>query len=51
MNTKKSFLAIAAIALFALSSCSSTSSNDDDSLYETNSIEKKLIKPRPGYGG
>lgn len=44
MNTKKSLLAIAAIALFALSSCTSTNSSDDDKLYETNSIDKEHIK-------
>ncbi|MCR1024001.1 peptidase m28 [Cellulophaga baltica] len=41
MNTKKSLLAIAAIALFALSSCTSTNSSDDDKLYENNAIDKE----------
>ncbi|QXP54376.1 peptidase m28 [Cellulophaga sp. HaHa_2_95] len=47
MNTKKSLLAIAAIALFALSSCTSTSSSDDDKLYEENAVDKSEIKILP----
>ncbi|WFO16378.1 peptidase m28 [Cellulophaga baltica 4] len=43
MNTKKSLLAIAAIALFALSSCTSTNSSDDDKLYERSSIDRTEI--------
>ena len=43
MNTKKPLLALAAIACFALTSCTSTSSADD-SVYENDSIEKTRIK-------
>ena len=43
MNTKKPLLALAAIACFALTSCTSTSAADD-AVYENDAIERKLIK-------
>lgn len=43
MNTKKSFLALAAIACFALTSCTSSSSADD-ALYENDSVDKTKLK-------
>lgn len=43
MNTKKPFLALAAIACFAFTSCTSTSASDD-AAYENDSIEKTRIK-------
>jgi outer membrane lipoprotein SlyB len=43
MNTKKPLLALAAIACFALTSCTSTSASDD-AVYENDSIDKTTIK-------
>tara|TARA_R110000796_G_scaffold88850_6_gene192063 strand:+ start:134480 stop:134662 length:183 start_codon:yes stop_codon:yes gene_type:complete len=43
MNTKKPLLALAAIACFAFTSCTSTSSADD-SVYENDSIDKTTVK-------
>tara|TARA_R110000868_G_scaffold4211_13_gene26629 strand:+ start:34643 stop:34825 length:183 start_codon:yes stop_codon:yes gene_type:complete len=43
MNTKKPLLALAAIACFALTSCTSNSASDDNA-YENDSIEKTRIK-------
>tara|TARA_R110002051_G_scaffold128124_3_gene201751 strand:- start:4271 stop:4453 length:183 start_codon:yes stop_codon:yes gene_type:complete len=44
MNTKKPLLALAAIACFAFTSCTSTSSADD-SVYENDSIDRTKITP------
>lgn len=43
MNTKKPLLALAAIACFALTSCTSTSASDD-AAYENDSMEKSRVK-------
>ncbi|WP_047415172.1 hypothetical protein [Cellulophaga sp. Hel_I_12] len=43
MNTKKTFFALAAVACFALTSCTSTSASDD-AAYENDAIEKTRIK-------
>ncbi len=43
MNTKKSLLALAAIATFALSSCTSTSS-EDDAVYELEAVDRTKVK-------
>lgn len=43
MNTKKTFFALAAVACFALTSCTSTSASDD-SVYEDEAIDKTTIR-------
>jgi len=43
MNTKKTFFAFAAVACFALTSCTSTSASDD-AVYENESIDKTKIR-------
>ena len=43
MNTKKPLLALAAIACFALTSCTSTSASDD-AVYENESVDKTKLK-------
>lgn len=43
MNTKKSILALAAVACFALTSCDSYSESDD-SVYENESVDKTKLK-------
>ncbi|MDP5230085.1 MAG: peptidase m28 [Cellulophaga sp.] len=43
MNTKKTILALATVALFAFTSCTSTSASDD-AIYEDESIDRTKIK-------
>lgn len=48
MNTKKPLLALAAVACFALTSCTSNATSDE-SIYENQSIDQTKIK-KPVHG-
>lgn len=44
MNTKKTLLALVACVAFIGTSCTSTSTADEDSLYNTNSVDRTKVK-------
>ena len=47
MNAKKTLLAVVACVAFIGTSCTSTSTADEDSLYNTNSIDRTKVKLYP----
>ena len=51
MNTKKIIFAVLASATLMVASCTPNSTADEDSLYETNSIDKATAEIDGGRGG